>query len=117
MAVLQLQPVAVAVARQNLALNGVSAARCRVWEGDRLVGLSGGYDVVVANILAPVILGLLPDVRGVMARDGRFICSGILMSQQDEVVAKARALGFHLIEAVNREEWVALAMTLDPPRD
>jgi hypothetical protein len=39
------------------------------------------------------------------------------MSQQDEVVAKARTLGFQLVEAVDQEEWVALVMTLDPPRD
>ncbi len=110
-------PVAVTVAQQNLVLNAIPADRSRAWNGDLVGGVTARYDVVVANILAPVILGLLPDVRGVMASDGRFICSGILMSQQDEVVAKAQTLGFHLIEAVNREEWVALAMTLDPPRD
>jgi ribosomal protein L11 methyltransferase len=63
---------------------------------------------VVANILAPVILGLLPDVRGVLGSGGHFICSGILQNQQDEVVAKARSLGFELVEALEREEWVAL---------
>lgn len=110
-------PVAVTVAQQNLVLNAIPADRSRAWTGDLVGGVTACYDVVVANILAPVILGLLPDVRAVMARDGRFICSGILMSQQDEVVAKARTLGFQLVEAVDQEEWVALVMTLDPPRD
>jgi len=105
-------PVAVNVAQQNLVLNAMPADRCRAWAGDLVGGVTAHYDVVVANILAPVILGLLPDIRGVLAPEGRFICSGILESQQDEVVAKARALGFKLIEAVAREEWVALAMTL-----
>ncbi len=108
-------PVAVTVAQQNLVLNAIPADRSRAWTGDLVGGVTACYDVVVANILAPVILGLLTDVRGLMADDGRFICSGILLSQQDEVVAKARTLGFQLVEAVDQEEWVALAMTLDPP--
>lgn len=105
-------PVAVTVARQNLALNAMSADRSRAWTGDLVGGVSARYDVVVANILAPVILGLLPDVRHVLVPGGRFICSGILESQQDEVIAKAQTLGFQLVEAVDREEWVALAMAL-----
>ena len=80
-------------------------------------GVTACYDVVVANILTPVILGLLPDVRGVLASGGRFICSGILQNQQDEVVAKARTLGFQLVDALEREEWVALTMTPDSPGD
>jgi len=105
-------PVAVTVARQNLVLNAMSKDLSRAWAGDLVEEVAGQYDVVVANILAPVILGLLPEVRGVLAPGGRFICSGILESQQDEVLAKAQALGFHLIETLEREEWVALAMTL-----
>ena len=108
-------PVAVTVARQNLVLNAMPADRSRAWTGDLVGGVTAHYDFVVANILAPVILGLLPDIRGVLAPAGRFICSGILESQQDEVVAKAQTLGFQLVEAVDREEWVALAMTLGAP--
>jgi ribosomal protein L11 methyltransferase len=102
-------PVAVTVAQQNLALNAMPEDHSRAWAGDLVGGVTARYDVVVANILAPVILGLLPDIQGVLAPEGRFICSGILESQQAEVVAKARALEFQLVEAVNREEWVALA--------
>lgn len=72
---------------------------------------------MVANILAPVILGLLPDIRGVLASGGRFICSGILQNQQDEVVVTAKTLGFKLVEALEREEWVALTLTSDPSGD
>ena len=103
-------PVAVYVAQQNLVLNAIPADCSKAWTGDLVGGVTARYDCVVANILAPVILGLLPDVRGVLAPEGRFICSGILESQQAEVVEKAQTLGFHLIEAVDREEWVALAM-------
>jgi ribosomal protein L11 methyltransferase len=108
-------PVAVNVARQNLLLNGVPAESSRVWTGTLVTGVSARYDFVVANILAPVILGLLPVMPGVLAPDGRFVCSGILESQQDEVVEKARNLGFQMVETVVREEWVTMAMTLGAP--
>ena len=103
-------PLAVDVARQNLALNAVPAERGRTWTGDLLEGVTTRYDLVVANILTDVILGLLPDVPRVLAPGARFICSGILRSQQDKVAAKARAMGLHLIEAEVYEEWVALAL-------
>jgi ribosomal protein L11 methyltransferase len=102
-------PVAVDVARRNLILNAVPADRSRVWTGEGLSGVTQRYDLVVANILAEVILGLLPDVPQVLAPRGCFICSGILHSQQDAVAAKAAALGFQMTEALLREEWVALA--------
>jgi ribosomal protein L11 methyltransferase len=110
-------PVALTVARQNLALNEVPDDRCRVWAGDRLAGIAGGYDVVVANILAPVIVALLPDVPAVLRPGGRFICSGILERQRGEVAEAARPLELRVVEAVGREEWVAMAMVLGERED
>jgi ribosomal protein L11 methyltransferase len=102
-------PVAVDVARQNLLLNALMADRCRVWSGNLLSGVAERYDIVVANILAEVIIALLPDISPVLLPGGRFICSGILYSQQDAVADRARSLGFELLEARLREEWVAMA--------
>ena len=101
-------PVAVAVARQNLATNRVPAEVSRVWTGDRVASVTTRYEFVVANILAEVIIGLLPDIPGLLAPGGRFICSGILHSQQEDVTAEARKVGLDLVEALEREEWVAL---------
>jgi ribosomal protein L11 methyltransferase len=108
-------PVAVTVARQNLLINAVPADRSRVSTGDLLSGVEGRYDVVVANILTAVVIGMLPGVAAVLAPGGRFICSGILQNQQDEVMDEARALGFQLVERVIREEWLAMVMTHGTP--
>ena len=54
------------VAYENAALNGIGKDRYTVWAGDVLsderlqARLGGNYDVVVANIVADVILGLAP---------------------------------------------------------
>lgn len=108
-------PVAVTVARRNLAINAVPADRWRVSSGDLLKSVAVRYDLVVANILTAVIIGMLPDVPGVLAPGGRFICSGILQNQQAAVMAEARKLGFDLIEGVIREEWLAMVMTHGTP--
>jgi ribosomal protein L11 methyltransferase len=102
-------PVAVTVAQQNLILNAVPADRWRVWQGDLLSGVAERYDLVVANILADVIIALLPHVPEVLAPGGTFICSGILQSQQAAVADRAKSLGFAPIDALLEEEWVALA--------
>jgi ribosomal protein L11 methyltransferase len=102
-------PVAVIVARQNLILNAVPADRCRVWQGDLLGGVAERYDLVVANILAEVVLTLLPHVPEVLVPGGIFICSGILHSQQEAVASRAGALGFRLAKTFLKEEWVAMA--------
>ncbi len=110
-------PLAVEVARQNLALNAVPAERGRVWTGNRLDGVEGRYDLVMANILAEVVIALLPDLVGVLSPGGRFIGSGILESQQDDVAAAARPLGLRLIETAHLEEWVAMVMVLGERED
>jgi len=104
-------PVAVDVARQNLEINGVPDNCGRVWAGDLVGGVTTGYDLVAANILAEVIIGLLPDIPGVLAPGGRFICSGILHSQKGQIIQSAEPIGFQLIDTREQEEWVALAFS------
>ena len=40
--------------------------------------LGGAFDVVVANILAPVLIASAPDLRRLTDREGVLIISGIL---------------------------------------
>lgn len=49
--------------------------------------LIGEYDVVVANILAPVLVELAVDLRRLTAPNGRLVISGILAERSDHVLA------------------------------
>ena len=104
-------PVAVTVANQNLQLNGVPEDTSRAWVGDLVGRVDFQYSLVVANILTEVITNLLPTIPDVLIPGGRFICSGILRSQQDQIVQTAEPLGFKMIEARGQEEWVALVFS------
>ncbi|MDP4127404.1 MAG: 50S ribosomal protein L11 methyltransferase, partial [Bacillota bacterium] len=72
-----LDSVAVRVAQENVDLNRVSN-QVRVSRGDLGTVLTGQADVVIANIIADVILMLLPDLNRILRPEGEFLASGII---------------------------------------
>jgi ribosomal protein L11 methyltransferase len=107
--------VAVDVARRNLALNGIAEATATVHCGDLLKAVAGRFDLVAANILTPVILMLLPDLRSVMADGARVICSGITLENRQRVIAALKAHGMAVLEDQTQEEWVAITASAPQP--
>jgi ribosomal protein L11 methyltransferase len=68
--------------------------------------------VVVANILAPVIVRLFAEqhLADLVEKKGIILLSGILDEQAAAVVAEAQEHGLELIETMQINDWVALAM-------
>lgn len=102
-------PVAVAVARQNLRLNRVPESRFVVENGHLSEGVSGTYGIVVANILTDVILTLLEGVPPLLSPGGIFIGSGIIAENGDVVAERMVAMGFDILDRLEKESWVAIA--------
>lgn len=98
---------AVGVARENLRLNGID--RFRLFTGNLVDDVSAAFDIVAANILAEVILDLLPAVRSVLNREGLLICSGIITAKKELVSTGLRHHGFEIVESLEEEGWVAIA--------
>ena len=57
-----------------------------------LAQMSGRYDIVVANILAPVLIELAADLRRLVAPSGVLIVSGLLEDRHEHVEAALRPL-------------------------
>ena len=101
----------VGVAYENAALNGIGREHYTVRAGDvlsdkRLAREFGGdYDIVVANIVADVIIALAPQVRPLLKKDGRFLCSGIIDDRAVEVADALRLAGWAIMEARESEGW------------
>lgn len=108
---LDLDPVAVQVARQNVTLNGV-ANRVDVRVNDLLAGVAGPFDVVVANILAEIIQLMIPDASRVLSPGGRLIASGISRGKAEGVKAGLMAAGFTISDTLVMGEWFTLLATL-----
>lgn len=102
-----LDPVAVRVAQENIDLNHV-AAQVSAKHGDLGSVLKGQADLVVANIIADVILLLLPDLKRILKPDGEFVASGIIESRSEDVENGMREAGFEVIDKKEDAMWVAL---------
>lgn len=100
-----LDKVAVEVARENVALNGVGESVKVEW-GDLGQVLDGQADLVVANIIADVIIRLLPELRQLLAPAGEFLASGIIDTRADEVEAELKAAGLEIVERAEDSGWI-----------
>ena len=99
------------VAYENAALNDVDASVYQVEIGDILSNrklrekIGTGYQVVLANIVADVIIALAPAIRPLLAEDGVFICSGIIDDRAEEVAGKLKDAGLDIQETHSAEGW------------
>ena len=87
------------IAAENAALNGAEA-RLTVLAGDATAderlraAIGGGYDLIFLNIVADVILRLLPDIPRWLRRGGTLIVSGVIEGREGEVAEALKAQGF-----------------------
>ena len=101
------------VAYDNAALNGIGKDTYTVTVGDVLgdgemrARIGGGYNIVLANIVADVIIGLAPIARSLLAEGGVFLCSGIIDNRAEEVAEHLRAAGLEITETRSAEGWFA----------
>ena len=112
---IDIDPVAAKVAGENAALNGIDPDKYFIRTGDILCDEEfrreiavKGYDIVMANIVANVIIAFAPVVPLLMKDDGIFIASGIIDDRLDEVIAALNANGLKVKEIKQGEDWRAL---------
>ena len=103
-----IDPMAVRVAKENVEKDGARNVFCG--EADLLSGIdrTSPYDFVVANIVADIILRLLPDLGDVMKTGGRAILSGIIGERAEEIRASVKEHGFTLVREASERDWYAL---------
>jgi ribosomal protein L11 methyltransferase len=104
-----IEPVAVRSARENVERNGVGD-RVRIELGSAGPGepFTGGYDLVLANIIARVLIELAPGIASSVAPGGTLVLSGIIESREPAVQRAYEALGFSVVRRSQIEDWVGL---------
>ena len=100
--------VAVKVAGENAALNGVQD-RIAFHQGNLTSQVEGSFQIICANIVADVIIRLSEDAGRYLAKDGIFITSGIIDTREQDVLNALEQNGFQVIERRTSGGWVALA--------
>ena len=72
--------------------------------------VGGGYDVVCANILADIIIGMLPAIRNTIRPEGVLLTSGIIDFKEEEVKNALYENGFKVYDIKKCGEWVSTAV-------
>ncbi len=102
---IDIDPVAVKVALENVQKNdvGVDVARATVAE----VG-GEGFDLVIANIIAAVIIDLLPAMVAKLKPGGNILVSGIIAEKQQQVLDAMTETWLLPVEVRLESDWVAI---------
>ena len=66
------------------------------------------YDIVAANILAPVLVELTPVIVNQLKPGGIYITSGIIDDKEEMVKEAVAKAGLELLEVTHQGEWVCV---------
>ncbi len=66
------------------------------------------YDVIAANIVADVIIAMLPLFRKSLKQNGVLLCSGIISPKKDAVLQALRDNGFSVCSVREKNDWVLI---------
>ena len=108
-------PLAVQVAAGNAALNHVAeqiTVELGTLDEAKIAAMAGrpaGFDLVIVNILARVIIGMCEDGLGRVVRSGGLaIFAGLIDTQEYGVREALQAQGLTVIDRLQEKDWVCL---------
>jgi ribosomal protein L11 methyltransferase len=103
-------PESIREARKNVVLNShIPSVRWKCASIEKEV-LKGPYDIVVANLYAGLLQKSLPKLAKVLAKEGTLILSGILKSQEAEIMVGVPKARLGLVKRLRRGKWVCLVL-------
>ena len=96
-------------AKQNSALNNLT--NIKVQKTSLLAGVEGKFDIIVANILAEILLDLIPQMDAHLNKDGQVIFSGIDYLQLPKIKKSLDENNFKIDLTMKQGRWIGLAIT------
>lgn len=108
-----IDPVAVATARANIAANGLApwiGVHCGPGLTQPELRVGAPFDLIFANILAAPLKRLAPAIARHLAPGGVAILSGLLTPQSKAVEAVYRGYGMLRADRETLGEWTSLAL-------
>jgi ribosomal protein L11 methyltransferase len=109
-----IDPVAVRVTADNVQTNQettrVSAAVSDGYASDA-IRRGAPFDLILSNILARPLIQFAPDLVKHLAPDGVAVLSGLLTSQEAQVLAAHKMQGLKLHKRFVHKEWCTLLLT------
>ncbi|MBR3933602.1 MAG: 50S ribosomal protein L11 methyltransferase [Clostridia bacterium] len=110
-----IDPACEHVAYENAAMNNVDKAKYHVFSGDVIndrnmieVLSKRKYEIIVANIVADVIIAIIPTVKSLIKENGVFVCSGIIEERIEDVTNALVKNGVKIAHIKRSGEWAAI---------
>ncbi|MDY3928333.1 MAG: 50S ribosomal protein L11 methyltransferase [Clostridia bacterium] len=114
-----IDPNCASVVKSNAEKNNIDKDKIEVLSGNIITDeklqnyiAKNKYPLIYANIVADVIIGILPLVKKCIADDGIFITSGIIEDRVDDVKKALKENGFAVKEIKKRKDWVCMVCTV-----
>jgi ribosomal protein L11 methyltransferase len=104
-------PLAVEAARKNIEFNKVYNVEIR--EGD-ITRVQGRFDLITANLFSTLLVQSASAISYHLNTHGIAILAGMMIGQQDEVIAEMEREGLSLAEQTSHGKWVTTAFTRIP---
>ena len=107
-----IDPVAIDVTRENVALNAVPDIALEVSAGadGAITRERAPYDLIIANILAGPLIDLAPDFATIVDRGATIVLAGLLTTQADNVIAAYAREGARTVSRDVRGDWTILRL-------
>lgn len=98
--------LAVKTAKENGITNGFDEPKFTVLKGSTTDKVTGKFDIIAANIVADIIIGLCKNVKDFMNPDAVFITSGIIVPREEDVLAAFAENGLEVIARHESGGWL-----------
>lgn len=114
----EMDAMALRIAKKNLVRNAIPPGSIELRQEDVLEWQPGErFHLVCANLYAGILQQLLPVLPRALRTGGCLCLSGILQTQEPDLVTALQAAGFHVERRTPRGKWVTLAARRDPALD
>ena len=100
-------PLAVDAALRNMTLNGIGNA---VMLPGTITEASGRYDLIAANLMSDILIGVAPDIAARLEPRGRALLSGMIAGQEEDVMPAMDRAGLRCMKVIPDGRWVSLVI-------
>lgn len=106
---------AVEIAKKNAKINNIdenalAAYAGNVLEDEGLVNIISGfeYDIILSNIVADVLVAMMPLFERFIKKNGSIILSGIIAPRKDDVALALENHGFEILDVKFENDWTGI---------
>jgi len=70
------------------------------------------FDLITANIQKDILMDIAGEIKDRIKKGGKLILSGLLFTDENDILTKYSSFGFQLEEKKSLDEWIALAFKM-----